>query len=163
MIGKGAHEIRPVTLSEVEKILDKRQGTAGEFGFEQQTTLTYAKTFAHLKLSDAQEMQKELEKHDIKPETAVKIVDLLPRVKSQLLLVLAKDKTELSEKKFGEVEAIIAKFTKKAKKLVIEKPPEAPLAAESSLPVAPPAEGEAAASESKPEEKKGDGADEEKK
>ena len=124
MIGKGAHEIRPVTLSEVEKILDKRQGTGGEFGFEQQTTLTYAKTFAHLKLSDAQEMQKELEELGLKPEVAVKIVDILPKVKSQLLLVLAKDKTELTDKKLGEAEAIIAKFSKKAKKLVIEKPAE---------------------------------------
>ena len=33
------------------------------------------------------------------------------------MLVLAKDRVELSEKKLGELEEIIAKFSKKAKKL----------------------------------------------
>ena len=147
MIGKGANEIRPVTLSEVEKILDKRQGTGGEFGFEQQTTLAYARTFAHLKLSDAQEMVKELEELGLPPAAAVKVVDILPKVKSQLLLILAKDRVDLSEKKIGEVEAIVAKYSKKAKKLVIEKPPEAP-AAEAAAPA------EANAGEAKKEEAK---------
>lgn len=146
MIGKGANEIRPVTLAEVEKILDKRQGSGGgEFGFEQQTSLTYAKTFAHLKLSDAQEMQKELEEIGLPAAAAVKVVDILPKVKNQLLLILAKDRVDLSEKKIGEVEALVAKFSKKAKKLVIEKPPE--IAAVEAAPEAP-------ASEAKKEEKK---------
>ena len=76
MIGKGANEIRPVMLAEVEKILEKRQGTAGEFGFEQQTSLEYAKRFSHLKYNDAKEMLDELEKLEVKLETAVKIVPL---------------------------------------------------------------------------------------
>ncbi|MEM2138102.1 MAG: hypothetical protein QW568_03360 [Candidatus Anstonellaceae archaeon] len=117
MIGKGASEIRPVTLSEVAKILEKRQGTAGEFGFEQQTSLDYAKRFGKLKLSDAQEMQSELEKLEIKNETAVKITDILPSTKAQLLLILSKDKADASEKKLGQIEEIIAKFAKKAKKI----------------------------------------------
>jgi DNA-directed RNA polymerase subunit F len=138
MIGKGANSIRPATLAEVEKILDKRKGTGGEFGFEQETTLKYAQTFAHLKLSDASEMQKELEEIGAKPETAVKIVDLLPKSKAQLQLILAKDRAELSEKKIGQIEELIAKYQKKAKKLVIEKPPEpAAVAAPEAAPVAP--------------------------
>ena len=116
MIGKGANEIRPVMLAEVEKILEKRQGTAGEFGFEQQTSLEYAKRFSHLKYNDAKEMLDELEKLEIKTETAVKIVDLLPKNKSQLMLILVKDKVELSEKKMEKVEALIAEYSKKAKK-----------------------------------------------
>ena len=117
MIGKGAHEIRPATLAEVAKILEKRQGTIGEFGFEQQTTLDYAKRFAKLKLSDAQELAAELEKLGMKGETAVKIADILPASKSQLALVLAKDKPDLSEKKIAEVEELVAKYSKKAKKI----------------------------------------------
>lgn len=117
MIGKGASEIRPATLSEVAKILEKRQGTAGEFGFEQQTSLDYAKRFGKLKLSDAQEMQSELEKLELKNETAVKITDILPSTKAQLLLILSKDKTDASEKKLGQLEEIVAKFAKKAKKI----------------------------------------------
>ena len=137
MIGKGATEIRPVTLSEVEKIIDKRQGCGGgEFGYEQQTTLSYAKTFAHLKLSDAQEMAGDLEKLGIPLATAVKIVDIMPKVKPQLALILAKDRVELPDKKMAETASIVEKYSKKAKKLVIEKPPEPEAAAQE----APPAE-----------------------
>lgn len=150
MIGKGAHEIRPATLAEVTKILEKRQGTIGEFGFEQQTTLEYAKRFARLKLAEAQELQSELEKLGLKPETAVKIADILPVNRAQLLLILAKDKADLPEKKLAEAEELVAKHAKKAKKIepkVIEAP---------SVPEAAPAEGEKkadAAPEGKKEEK----------
>jgi DNA-directed RNA polymerase subunit F len=117
MIGKGAYEIRPATLAEVERVLEKRQGTVGEFGFEQQTTLDYARRFARLKLSDAQELQSELEKLGLKPETAVKICDILPVNRAQFALIMAKDKAELAEKKMAEAEELVAKFQKKAKKV----------------------------------------------
>lgn len=156
MIGKGAREIRPATLAEVEKILDHRQGTGGEFGFEQQTTLDYAKRFSHLKLSDANSMLEELAKLDLKPETAVKIVDLLPKNKSQLMLVLSKDRAELADKKIAEIEEIIAKYSKKAKKIEVKK--EEPVAAEAAPEAAPAAhllqeEKEKAAKEEKAEKK----------
>ncbi|MFA5929887.1 MAG: hypothetical protein WC861_03310 [Candidatus Micrarchaeia archaeon] len=130
MIGKGANEIRPAMLAEVEKILDKRQGTAGEFGFEQQTSLEYAKRFSHLKYNDAKEMLDELGKLEVKTETAVKIVDILPKNKSQLMLILVKDKVELAEKKMEKVEALIAEYSKKARKFEpkVEVLPDAPAA-----------------------------------
>jgi DNA-directed RNA polymerase subunit F len=141
MIGKGANTIRPATLAEVEKILEKRQSVGGgEFGFEQQTSLEYARRFSHLKHGDASEMLAELEKLDVKTETAVKIVDLLPKNKSQLMLILSKDKVELSEKKLAQAEEIIATYCKKAKKF--EPKVEAlPAAAAEALQAAPAAEG----------------------
>jgi len=149
MIGKGANTIRPATLAEVEKILDKRQGVGGgEFGFEQQTSLEYAKRFSHLKHSEAKEMLAELEKLEVKAEAAVKIVDLLPKSKSQLMLVLQKDKVELSEKGLAKVEELIAAYSKKAKKFEpkAEPAPEAPSA---------PAEAPAAPAPEKAEKAKG--------
>ena len=151
MIGKGANTIRPATLAEVEKILDKRQSVGGgEFGFEQQTSLEYARRFAHLKYSDAAEMLEALEKHEVKTETAVKIVDLLPKNKSQLMLILSKDKVELSEKKLAQVEEIIATYSKKAKKFEpkVEAVPEAAVAAEGAI-AAPAAEGDEKGKEKK--------------
>ncbi|MCX8195044.1 MAG: DNA-directed RNA polymerase subunit F [Candidatus Micrarchaeota archaeon] len=139
MIGKGAYEIRAVTLAEVAKILEKRQGMVGEFGFEQQNALDYARKFARLKLSDAQGMQAELEKLGVKPESAVKIVDILPQNRQQLLLILAKDKTDFPEKKLAEIEEVVAQFSKKARKIE----PSSPAKAESEpLPQEPPAENE---------------------
>ena len=131
MIGKGTNETKPVTLAEVKRILEKRQGTAGEFGFEQQTSLSYAVRFAHLSHTDAEAMLKDVLELEVPAAAAVKIVDLIPKNKPQLMLVLAKDRVELSEKKLAELEGIIAKFSKKAKKLEpvkIEepKPAEAP-------------------------------------
>ena len=151
MIGKGAREIRPVTLAEVEKILEQRQGTSGEFGFEQQTTLDYAKRFAHLKLSDANDMQEELVALELKPETAVKITDLLPKNKSQLMLILSKDRAELPDKKISEIEEIIAKYSKKARKAEIKKAEAVP-AAEAAAQAAP-VEEKKEAKEEKPEKK----------
>ena len=147
MIGKGANEVRPATLAEVVKILEKRQGTVGEFGFEQQTTLDYSKRFARLKLSDAQELFSELEKLGLKAETAAKITDILPISRAQLLLILAKDKSDLPEKKMAEVEELVGKAAKKAKK-VEPKGAEQPAAPEA------PAVPENGAGEKKEEEKK---------
>lgn len=133
MIGKGLNESRPATLAEVKKVLEKRQGTAGEFGYEQQTTLSYAQRFAHLSHSEAEDLQKEAEELGVPASAAVKIADLLPKNKPQLMLILAKDKTELSEKKLSELEEMVAKFSKKAKKLEplkIEEPKSAEPAAE---------------------------------
>jgi len=147
MIGKGANTIRPATLAEVEKILDKRQGVGGgEFGFEQQTSLEYAKRFSHLKHSEAKEMLDELEKLEVKTEAAVKIVDLLPKNKSQLMLVLQKDKVELSEKNMAKLEELIATYSKKAKKFE----PKAELVAEApAVPAEAPAEPAAEKAEKK--------------
>lgn len=145
MIGKGANTIRPATLAEVEKILEKRQGVGGgEFGFEQQTSLEYAKRFSHLKHSDAKDMLEELEKLEVKTETAVKIVDLLPKNKSQLMLVLQKDKVELSEKALAKVEEVIADYSKKAKKFEpkVESVPDAPVAPAAEAPEAAPEKAE---------------------
>jgi DNA-directed RNA polymerase subunit F len=128
MIGKGANEIRPATLAEVQKILEARSGTAGEFGFEQQKSLDFARRFAHLKQNDAKEMLEELLKLEIKPEVAVKVVDLLPKNKSQLLLILSKDKADVGDKVVSKVEAIVAEYSKKAKKFEPKKE-EAPVAA----------------------------------
>jgi DNA-directed RNA polymerase subunit F len=151
MIGKGANTIRPATLAEVEKILDKRQSVGGgEFGFEQQTSLEYAKRFSHLKYSEASEMLGELEKLEVKTETAVKIVDLLPKNKSQLMLILSKDKVELSEKKLAHAEEIIATYSKKAKKFEpkVEALPAAAVPAEGA-PAAPADEGDEKGKEKK--------------
>jgi hypothetical protein len=76
-------------------------------------------------------MLDELEKLEVKTETAVKIVDLLPKNKSQLMLILVKDKVELAEKKMEKVEALISEYSKKAKKFEpkVEALPDAPVAA----------------------------------
>ena len=147
MIGKGSNESKPVTLVEVKRILEKRQGTAGEFGFEQQTALSYAQRFAHLTHSEAEAMEKELLELELPLSTAVKIVDLLPKSKAQIMLIFAKDKAELSEKKMAELEGIIAKFGKKAKKLE-------PLKIEEVKPTEAPAEALLESEKKEKEEKK---------
>lgn len=113
---KNVSDVRPALLAEVEKILSVRQGTGGEFGFEQQTALDYAKKFSHLSLSNAEKMKEEIEKLEIKSETAAKIVDMLPKNRSLLLLILAKERSDFSEKKIEQIEEIIARFCKKEKK-----------------------------------------------
>ncbi|MCX6772542.1 MAG: hypothetical protein NTV88_02105 [Candidatus Micrarchaeota archaeon] len=149
MIGKGIAESTPVTLAEVKKVLEHRQGTAGEFGFEQQTTLSYAQRFSHLSHADADHMQKEVLELGLPISTVVKIVDILPKNKAQILLIFAKDKAELTDKKMTELEAIIAKFGKKAKKLE-------PMKIEEVKPTEAPSEAPAEAEKKEGKEKKAD-------
>ncbi|MCX8175451.1 MAG: RNA polymerase Rpb4 family protein [Candidatus Micrarchaeota archaeon] len=134
MIGKEIAATRPATLAEVARILERRQGTGGEFGFEQQTTLDYAKRFARLKQADAEELVAELQSLGLSPESAVKIADLLPAHRSQLMLILSKDKNEGAEKKADAVAELVAKYAKKAKKIeplkASEEPPQNAPAAE---------------------------------
>lgn len=97
MIGKKTEDARPASLSEVKELLEARS-VEPDFGYEQQTSLDYAKKFARLEKAKADKLIAELmEIEGMKLETAVKVVDLMPMQKSALIPVFAKDKTPLSD------------------------------------------------------------------
>lgn len=106
MIGNSVTSTRHSPLTEVQKILEERQ-KAGDFGFEQQTSLEYAKKFGREK---SEELIKELEKVEkLKPETAIKIADIRPKSAGTLMAILAKDKIDATE---AEIKEILEKVKK---------------------------------------------------
>ncbi len=95
---------KPVPLSEVKEILKKREKEE-ELAYEQAQSLENADKFANSTPAKTKKLISEIEKDGkIPSETAVKIVDIMPKHVSTLKAILIKDKVELSDE---ELEAII--------------------------------------------------------
>jgi len=112
MIGKQTIANKPTTLAEVAEILEDRK-KEGELGFEQQATAEYSKKFAKVSKKKALEMLEDLQKIEkIKPDVAVKIVDILPKNVEQLRLILSKGRYDLTSSEIEEVLKIVGKYRK---------------------------------------------------
>ena len=100
---------KPVTLSQVKDILEKREkDEIGEFGYEQQQTAEHAKKFVKHSSKEDEAMIKEIMKNKkINLETAIKIVDTLPKTTETLKTILLRDKIELTEEELNEIQKII--------------------------------------------------------
>lgn len=113
MIGKRVVKKRVASLAEVEKLL---RGRGGELGYEQQTSLDYAKKFAKVSKEKADELVEKLMKNEkISRWTATKIVDIMPKYKSQVTVITAKEKCDLSDNEKGEVLRIVFEALPKVK------------------------------------------------
>ena len=113
MLGRKIDGAKPVSLPHVRAILEQRSGEP-DFGYEQQTSLEYARKFAKLTPADADKLAGELAEFDtLKPETITKIVDILPAHLSTLQAVLLKDRITLAPDKLTKVLELIAKFRTK--------------------------------------------------
>ncbi|VVC02367.1 Uncharacterised protein [uncultured archaeon] len=137
MLGRKVESTRPVTLVEVKKILEQRS-VEPDFGYEQQTSLDYARKLAKLTPEDATKMEKELveEVPALRAESLVKIVDILPVHESTIGAILAKERISLSPAQNAKVLEIVAKFrTKMIAPPEPEKKEEAAKAEDASAPV----------------------------
>lgn len=114
MLGRKVESTRPVSLVEVKRILEQRS-VEPDFGYEQQTSLDYARKLAKLTVEDAAKLEKELveEVPALKAEALVKIVDILPVHESTIGAILAKERISLSPAQNAAVLEIVAKFRTK--------------------------------------------------
>ena len=100
---------RPVSMATVKKILDKRSKDE-ELGYEQTQSLEYATKFDKFDEKQAIKLVEEIAKNGrVNEETAIKIVDVMPKHLDTLKAILLKDKTELSEEELSHVFSIIQK------------------------------------------------------
>ncbi|MEM3399479.1 MAG: RNA polymerase Rpb4 family protein [Candidatus Micrarchaeia archaeon] len=110
MIGKEMIKIKPVSLGTVAEILGERE-KEGELGFEQQTTLEYAKKFTKLEKEKREQLFNELKALErMSDDAAVKIVDVLPRNAEQVNAIFAKERYVLSQSEIEEVLRIVGKY-----------------------------------------------------
>ncbi len=95
----------PVPLTDVKEILKKREKDEEELAYEQAQSLENAEKFAEATPAEVKKLISEITKNNkIPAETAVKIMDLMPKYVSTLKAILIKDKVELSDE---ELEAVI--------------------------------------------------------
>ncbi len=113
MLGRKVEGAKPVSLPHVRAILEQRSGEP-DFGYEQQTSLDYARKFAKLTPADADKLEADLAEFEaLKPETITKLVDILPAHLSTLQAILAKDRITLPADKLSKVLEKIAHFRTK--------------------------------------------------
>ena len=90
MIGEKMEE-KPITLAEMKEILSERK-KGRELTYEQDLALQYAKRFAKLSKAQAEKLAEELSKNaKLDSFTIAKIVDILPKNKETLELLLSKN------------------------------------------------------------------------
>lgn len=106
---------RPVNLSEVNEMLQKRQKeTPGEFPYEQQNTLDYSAKFAErLTPAKARELKKELEALGfLSQEQVASMIDILPKKDDAAKAVLTGEKLDLTDEQVKEVLKVVKPFAK---------------------------------------------------
>lgn len=112
MAARNGKSSRIATMPEALEILEKRE-KEGEFGYEQQLALEYAKKFSKEKPEDALKMKKELEALEISVKGATSIVNIMPMDLMQLKQILANEKKEvepgIAEKAMAIVDTYKAK------------------------------------------------------
>jgi DNA-directed RNA polymerase subunit F len=108
-IGKQTISEKPVSVSEVRKILEERK-EKGELTYEQKVTLEYAQEFGKVgpkKLKDAMEKLTDL---GIDEKTAVRIIDVRPKTKEELKLIFEKTRLGLKEEQIKKILDIAAEL-----------------------------------------------------
>jgi len=107
MIGKEVVSSKPVTVAEVKEILEAQKAQR-ELGFEQQATLDYAQKVAKQDAKHAQKLLSALGMIEkLTPEVAVKLVDMMPANREQLMVIVSKERYTLSEKEVEQVLGIL--------------------------------------------------------
>lgn len=126
MLGRSQLNSRPATLAEVKRILTLRSSET-EFGYEQQASLDYVNRFCKLEESDANALLQQLGQIEgLSPQAAAKVVDVLPAYKSTLGLILAKDKSALSDSAQEQIFALVQEYRTKMIAPILPAPPADP-------------------------------------
>lgn len=96
---------KPVSLTEVKNILEKREkeNSEGKLEYEQNLALEHAKKFSKYEKAEANKRITELTKKKIPQETAIKIVEIKPTQPETLKAIMLRDKVELSEDEINEI------------------------------------------------------------
>lgn len=105
-----------LTLSEVKYLLNEvkaeRAKEDKELGYELRKAISHAETFAKLEPESSRDFFDELMKLEkMKPEIAVRIVDILPLTYDEIRSIYAKERYTLSEKELKDILDIVLKYT----------------------------------------------------
>lgn len=113
MIGKEISPGKPVPISLVKEILNKREKSGVELHYEQKLALEYSRKFAKLEGAKAKTLAEELMGLGIprfKERHAVKITDILPADEEAVKALFAKESISLKKDQITQVIGVLAKY-----------------------------------------------------
>ena len=101
---------RPVSLSEVKKILTRVSKEREELLYEQKIALEHAQKFGKLSVKKTADMIKELSKLEfLRKNHVYKIADILPSTEEDIKTILAKERVTTGEKEIKQILEIVEK------------------------------------------------------
>ena len=109
MIGKEQLSERPLTLSEVKSVLSARKKD-NELTFEQKAAFDYSSDFSTGTEKKVQDAVERLKAEGVEERIAVKLADLLPKTKDELVLIFEKTRFDLKEEAVQKVLDILAEL-----------------------------------------------------
>lgn len=104
------HETKPLGMPEAREILTSREKER-ELVYEQKVALEHLKKFTKLKVADAKKFLEELNSIlRMSPETAVQILDIMPKNADELRMIFSREKFSLKEEEINKILEIIKKY-----------------------------------------------------
>ncbi len=101
----------PVSMPEAKEIMVKREKEK-ELNYEQKVALEHLKKFTKLKAPESKKMLDELSNTlRMSPETAVQIINILPKTPDEVRLVFAREKFSLKEDEIKKILGIVKKYS----------------------------------------------------
>ena len=96
---------RPIPMAEVLDVLAGRKKDGEELGYEQANALEHSENFAGCDRKKADGILKKVKTASpkIDDETAVKIVDIMPKTEETLKAILLKNKIEISMEEIKDI------------------------------------------------------------
>lgn len=96
---------KPIPMAEVLEVLSERKKGGEELGYEQANALEHAENFAGCDRKKAEAVLKKVKAASpkIDDETAVKIVDIMPKTEETLKAILLKNKIEISAEEIRDI------------------------------------------------------------
>ena len=108
-IGKQTLSEKPISVSEVKKILEDRK-EKGELTYEQKVTLEYAQEFGKIGPRKLKEAAEKLADLGIDEKIAVRIIDVRPKTKEELKLIFEKTRLGLKDEQVKKILDIAAEL-----------------------------------------------------
>jgi len=96
---------RPIPMAEVLEVLAQRKKGGEELGYEQANALEHAESFTGCDRKKAEAVLKKVKAASpkIDDETAVKIVDIMPKTEETLRAILLKNRIEISDAEMKDI------------------------------------------------------------
>ncbi len=104
-----------ITIAEAKEVMDKiveERKAISELTFETRRALKHLTLFYRIPAEKAKELVSELEKLPQvgRRDLAVKIADILPRVRDEVRLIYAKERTTLTTEQIDEILEVVKKY-----------------------------------------------------